>query len=111
MLGYRLSNGRLKAVDNPIEELDELVWLDLFDEPLDKIKKLEALLGVNIPTRDEMEEIEVSSRLYEENDAWFLTVTLPARAGQGEAERPAGDLECALPLVQRSTPRAPSYVR
>lgn len=86
MIGYRLSNGRLKAVEQPLAQLDELVWIDLFDEPLDEVKKLEELLGVNIPTRDEMEEIEISSRLYEENDAWFLTITLPARAGEGETD-------------------------
>src|SRR5690606_2687491 len=35
-------------------------------------------LGVDIPTRDEMEEIEASSRLYTENGAFFMTATLPA---------------------------------
>ncbi|MBS3742800.1 MAG: magnesium/cobalt transporter CorA [Wenzhouxiangellaceae bacterium] len=86
MIGYRLSNERLVTVEQPMEQLDHLVWIDLYDAPLDEVRTLEDLLGVNIPTRDEMEEIEVSSRLYEENDAWFLTVTLPARAGEGEAE-------------------------
>jgi len=86
MIGYRLSNERLVRVEQPLQQLDQLVWIDLFDAPLEQVRQLEELLGVNIPTRDEMEEIEVSSRLYEENDAWFLTVTLPARAGQGEAE-------------------------
>ena len=40
---------------------------------------LEGKLGVDIPTREEMEEIEVSSRLYQEDGAAFMTATLPAR--------------------------------
>ncbi len=40
---------------------------------------LEARLGLDIPTREEMEEIEVSSRLYTEDGAAFMTATLPSR--------------------------------
>src|SRR6056297_1390858 len=86
MIGYALSDGKLVQVQEPLRHLDRLVWVDLYQSDREEISRLEELLGFNIPTRDEMEEIEVSSRLYEENDAWFLTVTLPARAGQGEPE-------------------------
>ncbi len=86
MIGYALSDGKLVQVQEPLRHLDRLVWVDLYQSDREEISRLEELLGFNIPTRDEMEEIEVSSRLYEENDAWFLTVTLPARAGEGEAE-------------------------
>ena len=40
---------------------------------------LEAQLGVDIPTREEMERIEVSGRLYKEDEAIVMTATL-ARA-------------------------------
>jgi len=86
MIGYALSEGRLIELRQPLRELDRLVWIDLHRSGRDEVVELEQLLGFNIPTRDEREEIEVSSRLYEENDAWFLTVTLPARAGEGETE-------------------------
>ena len=86
MIGYRLSQGRLQTVEQPLEQLDRLVWIDLFDASPEEVRELEKLLDLDIPTRDEMEEIEVSSRLYEENEAWFLTVTLPAGAVEGEAE-------------------------
>ena len=40
---------------------------------------LEAQLGVDIPTREEMQRLEVSGRLYKEDDAVVMTATLPAR--------------------------------
>jgi magnesium transporter len=39
-------------------------------------KMVEELLGVAVPTREEMQEIEVSSRLYVENGARYMTATL-----------------------------------
>ncbi len=39
-------------------------------------KLVEALLGIAVPTREEMQEIEVSSRLYIENGARYMTATL-----------------------------------
>ena len=86
MIGYALKNGRLTAVSDPIKELDRLVWVDLFRSEPGEIRQLEELLDFQIPTRDEMEEIEISSRLYEDSDTHYLTITLPARAGQADAE-------------------------
>src|SRR6202012_4342267 len=37
---------------------------------------LEAALGIAVPTREEMQEIEVSSRLYTENGARYMTATM-----------------------------------
>ena len=39
-------------------------------------KLVERLLGIAVPTREEMQEIEVSSRLYVENHARYMTATL-----------------------------------
>jgi len=109
MIGYALKAGKLVQVADPLRHLDRLIWIDLYRSERDEISRLESLLGLNIPTRDEMEEIEVSSRLYEENDAWFLTVTLPARAGQGEAEMAPISFvlsDCILITVRTTEPRA-----
>jgi len=86
MIGYALKNGRLTAVDEPLKALDQLVWVDLYQSEPDEVRRLESLLDFNIPTRDEMEEIEISSRLYEDGDTHYMTITLPARAGQDDAE-------------------------
>ena len=52
------------------------VWIDLVTPTLQEDKLVEALLGIAVPTREEMQEIEVSSRLYIENGARYMTATL-----------------------------------
>jgi magnesium transporter len=39
-------------------------------------RSVEQLIGIAVPTREEMQEIEVSSRLYVENGARYMTATL-----------------------------------
>jgi magnesium transporter len=56
------------------------IWFDLINptQPEDKI--VERMLGVAVPTREEMQEIEVSSRLYVENGARYMTATMMCNA-------------------------------
>jgi magnesium transporter len=58
------------------EDLKKALWYDLLEPTLDEIKAVEHCLGVELPTREDMQEIEVSSRLYEEGGALFLTATI-----------------------------------
>lgn len=55
---------------------DNAVWLDLFNPSLEEDKLVEKLVGIAVPTREEMQEIEISSRLYMENGARYMTATL-----------------------------------
>src|SRR6186713_678731 len=55
---------------------DEAVWIDLISPTVSEDKMVEELVGVAVPTREEMQEIEVSSRLYVENGARYMTATL-----------------------------------
>lgn len=52
---------------------DRTVWIDLVNPTVEEDKALEAALGVSIPTRAEMREIEASSRLYSENGTSYMT--------------------------------------
>jgi magnesium transporter len=52
------------------------VWIDLVTPTVQEDKLVEALLGIAVPTREEMQEIEVSSRLYIENGGRYMTATL-----------------------------------
>lgn len=52
------------------------VWLDLLNPSTDEEKHVEATLGIDIPTREELQEIEASSRLYQKDGAQFMTATL-----------------------------------
>ncbi|MBM3556923.1 MAG: magnesium transporter [Alphaproteobacteria bacterium] len=52
------------------------VWADLLEPTREEEKSIEKVLGLELPTREEMQEIEDSSRLYQEGDAIFLTAPL-----------------------------------
>jgi magnesium transporter len=52
------------------------VWLDLFNPTLEEDKLVERFMRIAVPTREEMQEIEISSRLYVENGARYMTATL-----------------------------------
>jgi len=55
-------------------------WYDLLDPTTEEIQLVETALGIDLPSRDELEDIEPSSRLYIENDAIYLTASLSYRA-------------------------------
>jgi magnesium transporter len=55
---------------------DAAVWIDLISPTRLEEQAIEQMLGIELPTREEMREIEVSSRLYQENGAHYLTAML-----------------------------------
>jgi magnesium transporter len=61
------------------------VWIDLIEPTHDEESRVEMVLGIDIPTRGELAEIEASSRLYQEDGAAFMTANLIRR---GEDDRP-----------------------
>jgi magnesium transporter len=79
IVGFAPEGGRLRSVGESLAGLDGLVWIDLLNPTADEETTLEAQLGVDIPTREEMQRLEVSGRLYREDDAVVMTATLPAR--------------------------------
>ncbi|MFL5295569.1 MAG: magnesium transporter CorA family protein [Phenylobacterium sp.] len=66
----------------------DAVWLDLVRPSREEELAVEKALGVEIPTREEMAEIEPSSRLYQENGATFMTASLLARREDRRADAP-----------------------
>ena len=73
---YGLRNERLVALSGTGEIPAEAVWIDLTHPSADEEARVEARLGLDVPTREDMAEIEVSSRLYRENDTLFMTAVL-----------------------------------
>ena len=59
---------------------ENAVWLDLVKPTVGEDKAVERLAGIAVPTREDMQEIEISSRLYIENGARFMTATLMCAA-------------------------------
>ena len=52
------------------------VWIDMVKPTPEEDHAVERLAGVEIPTREDMQEIEISSRLYIENGARYMTASL-----------------------------------
>ncbi len=55
--------------------LSGAVWYSLTDPTREEDKFVESCLGIDIPTRREMQDIEPSARLYSEDGAEFMTIT------------------------------------
>jgi len=63
-------------VTSDTEVPENAVWFDLVNPTQQEDKLVEGKVGIAVPTREEMQEIEVSSRLYVENGARYMTATL-----------------------------------
>src|SRR6516165_5590167 len=55
---------------------DNAVWVDLVNPTQAEDRTVERWAGIAVPTREDMQEIEISSRLYIENAARYMTATL-----------------------------------
>src|SRR5262245_15156210 len=78
LLAYVPQENVLERHEIPLqgEIPDSAVWIDLVNPAPGEDKLVERLLHIAVPTREEMQEIEVSSRLYVEHHARFMTATL-----------------------------------
>src|ERR1700690_3071814 len=54
----------------------EAAWVDVFQPTPDEDRATEAFLGASLPTREETQEIEFSSRFYTEDGAVYMTAPL-----------------------------------
>jgi magnesium transporter len=60
--------------------LENAVWIDLVSPTLEEETMVEQFLSIDIPTREELQEIEVSSRLYKMKGSVFMTGTMIAKS-------------------------------
>lgn len=70
-------------VGDDVQPLIDAVWIDMVSPTSEEERRVEAVIGVEVPTRDEMAEIEPSSRLYQEPGGLFLTANLVAGVDSG----------------------------
>jgi magnesium transporter len=83
---FRSQGNRLVRMDLAREHLRDALWIDLDCPTAAEEDAVEATLGIDIPTREDMQEIEVSSRIYRENGALFLTAQIVATVEARETE-------------------------
>lgn len=73
---YTIGNGKLAQMQAPVDQAGGALWIDLLKPSKEEEEAVEQALGVDVPTREEMQEIELSSRLYLEGDAAFMTANV-----------------------------------
>jgi len=66
----------------------DTLWIDLIEPTREEDKAVEKALGLSIPTREEMNELEASSRLYREGGATYVTADI---IHNGDMELPTID--------------------
>lgn len=74
------------------------LWLDVLRPTDEERARIEAAYGLQLPSPEEMREIEPSSRLYVEGDATFMTATV---LSQADGPRPVSDAVTFI-LVRRT---------
>ncbi|MBX6376111.1 MAG: magnesium/cobalt transporter CorA [Acetobacteraceae bacterium] len=91
MTTWTVQNGRLVLHNGPEEAAAATdiaaarpVWIDLVSPTPEEVRAVQSALRLEIPTREEMQEIESSSRLYKEGDALFLTAPFLYGVEMGE---------------------------
>jgi magnesium transporter len=75
---HGMSTGRMTRPADA-GDLGLALWIDLFEPTDAEARSVEALVALDLPTREEMEEIELSSRLYSGDGAAFMTAIIPAQ--------------------------------
>ena len=88
---YQQQNGGLKGI--VLSESDTIpadaVWIDMLSPTNEERRKVSTMVGMEMPTRADMEEIEVSSRLYQEDGGIFLTAMILSNS---ETDNPVADV-------------------
>ncbi|MBI5120388.1 MAG: magnesium/cobalt transporter CorA [Rhodospirillales bacterium] len=75
MAVYYPSSDRLERGDAQALSRQPL-WIDLLDPTREEETAVQNLLGIDVPTREEMQEIEATSRLYKEDGTYYLTAPI-----------------------------------
>ncbi|MCA1370822.1 magnesium transporter CorA family protein [Bradyrhizobium sp. BRP14] len=70
----------LSTAEPPAALRPDIVWIDLVEPTKAEDLMMEGLLGISIPTRQDLKDIEPSSRLYTDDDAVFMTASLVYRS-------------------------------
>lgn len=85
---YRPQSGGLVKDVVPGGPAADALWVDLVEPTPEERDEVGRLIGAELPTRAEMEEIEVSSRLFRRGELTIMTALLLAHS---ESDKPLAD--------------------
>ncbi len=86
---------------------DGIVWADLLEPTREDVLLIKQIAGIDVPTPEEMREIEPSSRLYREGLALFMTASVLNHADSPDPETRAITFVLAdgmMTTIRYSTP-------
>jgi magnesium transporter len=90
---YDAIDGVLIKRDGSVPISPTSVWIDLLNPTKDEDLLVEKALSISVPTREEMSEIEASSRLYQEGGGQYMTALVlhqPDPPIESPTEAPVG---------------------
>ena len=98
LFAYRTEGEKLVQLDSGAD-LSDAVWIDLY-RPMPPQTAAVETLGVDVPTLEEMEEIEISARLYRNAGTEVMTVVVPGLStSKAPMAGPVTFILCAERLV------------
>jgi magnesium transporter len=82
---HTCAGGQGITVDNPDTAVltPDIVWIDMLAATHEEIAFVERETGLKVPSKEDLSEIESSSRLYTENGALYLSAPIIFRATSG----------------------------
>jgi magnesium transporter len=81
-------NGLVSAELEPGADIPpDALWIDLREPTPEEEQFVEKALSIDVPTREEMREIEASNRFYEENGGLYMTATVVTKLDTDLPER------------------------
>ncbi|MBM5812116.1 MAG: magnesium transporter [Gammaproteobacteria bacterium] len=83
------AQGLTRLEPPPANVPEECVWVDLLEPTLEEERAVEKLLAIDVPSREEMREIETSNRLYEEDGTLHMTATVVTKIDTDRPESAA----------------------
>lgn len=92
---YKVAGDRLVAVES-IKDLDlsaDTGWIDLSTPTAEEDRLVEEFLQISIPTKEDMQEIELSNRLYIEDGVQYMTMMAVSLV------RPDNPLRCPITFI------------
>ncbi len=87
-----VANGRVTPMDTDLGFVDaDTIWIDCLSPTDAELARLDALMGFEVPNRHDITEIELSSRLYREDDGTLVMIAnlLPKLEHSVTPPRPA----------------------
>lgn len=81
---YSNQNGIVTVSETKPTNTGGIFWYDVLNPSKEEEALIESMLGIDLPTREEMQELEVSARLYSEGEQLFAIASFPVEQAEDD---------------------------